>query len=576
MIVPANRCSNISAKLYLANSIAEIENITTPALGDVAMIITDGDFDVWVLVGPDDADDPNGFDVLTSKGCGVWAKSNQTANPVAFGADPTGVADSTEAINEAMASAFSQGANHTDASQIGRLITFPAGIFRMASSGLMQSDRIIIQGQPGGATTIITDGAFPAFIASPGTLQKIYGPGFRDIRFQSLITSRDVGSAAIKFNAAEQFFVENCTFDLRTQYGIWIVDSIAGHIDKSYFNTGLWAIQGMQYGIFSEVTNNASVATGANNVTIKRCVIQRTTTAGIALLGQPIHDPPTSIRRQAGGIALIDNQIEHNYGDGIQLLRNRAARIQGNWLEDNGADGASGHGHIMDLATGWDESFSAPANSGLNASLFISQNEFAGNDNAHADFKQIDLKFSVCPLIEQNVFHVTNPIGILSNCRGLTIRNNWSTSGEPTLSGTLPNSCEIHDNFNGPTSAVTTPRRWTGGLCDYTATVRPLTLTNELDTTPTIIDSTVGRVRFFVLNYAVPTSITFFDDPKEGDYLTILFANSNTTIVHGTNNAISLKGNINWNAPIRSMLTLRYIDSNGFTNRWIEVSRTEP
>lgn len=494
---------------------------------------------------------------------------------VRYGADETGVLASNTAFTTALAVVKDQGANHTEASRIGGRIKLPAGVFKLTSTITIGKDQVLIEGDANGGTVVHTTGAFPAFTVDNSTLQKSYGVVFRNIRFTSTVTDRAAGSAAIKFVAAENFTVENCLFHLQTKYGVWMVDCITGRILNNQFDSGDWQNQGMDYAIYGESSNDASVASGTNATVVALNTIRYTVTAGLALKGQPISDSPTTLRRECSGVQVFGNHFEHNYGDSIQLLRNRSWFIVGNWFEDGGLDAASGHAYINDIATDDNEASGGGANSGLNAAISIRANTFGGHDNAHANFEHVSLSFTVNAIIDGN-YLTSGIIGVTADCRGLVVRNNWSSQDEPTLAGALPASRVIHDNFNGPTASATNAVRWTGDFETFDGGDTPVAITATSDTTPSIIDSTVGKVRKFVLAATGALTITQFDDAQHGDVLHLIWANGNTTLQNTTGNSgINLAGQANFTGATKDTMTLMYVDggSSGFTARWFEISR---
>jgi hypothetical protein len=89
----------------------------------------------------------------------------------------------------------------------------------------------------------------------------------------------------------------------------------------------------------------------------------------------------------------------------------------------------------------------------------------------------------------------------------------------------------------------------------------PVTFTDG-DTTPSVAG---GKV--FKTNNTAATSITFFDDPIEGQEITIIFGDANTTLVAGT--TVKLKDGLNYTGALNGTIQLVY---QGGT--WYETGRS--
>jgi len=225
------------------------------------------------------------------------------------------------------------------------------------------------------------------------------------------------------------------------------------------------------------------------------------------------------------------------------------------------------------MATDYDEAVSAGQVSGLNAALLISTNTFGGHDNAHADFQHIGLKFVTSVLIQCNYF-TAGIIGLLITVRGFTMSSNWSSLSEPTLAGTIPEHRDIYDNYNGPISGGTSATRWLGSF-NESKQPKAITLTDQTETTPSLLDSQLGRINTVIFNYVSAGTVTMFDDAEEGDELTLIFTDGNTTIGNTSgDNGINLVGGVDFVGTAIDTMQLKYIDSNGLSNRWLEISRS--
>lgn len=83
MILAANRCRDRAPSIYVADSLSEIASILNPKLGDIAMIVAEGDFDTWRLVSSSVS--PDGLDIIQSNACEyVWVRSGTVVNVAPF------------------------------------------------------------------------------------------------------------------------------------------------------------------------------------------------------------------------------------------------------------------------------------------------------------------------------------------------------------------------------------------------------------------------------------------------------------------------------------------------------------
>lgn len=124
MILAADRCRERSPNFYVADSLSEIEGILNPRLGDVALMVTEGSFDVWRLTESDAT--PDGSEVIQSNACEyLWIKASGSlgfVTPQLFGARGNGTTDDTEPVFEAFDSLPASGGE-----------VLMVGVFRMTS-----------------------------------------------------------------------------------------------------------------------------------------------------------------------------------------------------------------------------------------------------------------------------------------------------------------------------------------------------------------------------------------------------------------------------------------------------------
>jgi len=475
-----------------------------------------------------------------------------------IGWDPTGVTSSRTAFLNALELVYEQGANHVDAAQIGGRIIVPYGIALLDNSVPIISDNIEIIG--GHGATIRTNGAFPAFTVEANPLQKIYGTLFRGLRFTSTVVDRSAGSGAISAIDAEMLRILWCKFHLSTQYAVKWENAISSYIENCDFDTGVWGVEGAQYGLWAI----ANATSGCNASHVVTSTFRRTTIAGVALLGTQ-----SGTKRECAGNSIAWNDFEHNYGDAIQLCRNRALDCNNNWIEDNGLDAAVGHAAIKDTATDDDEN----ATSGVGCANSFTRNVFGSNDNADAGFSHLDLTFQTNPYIGSNYFTAGN-LSLTATLPGLTIENNWGSSTVPVLIGALPTFRYFRNNRLGPTTTFSAARPWNGSFYDYDPQWKPQIAT-DTDTTPSLVAATFGRIHTLLLSNTVATTLTYLDDGYEGMIVRLIATNGNSTLQNGVDNAFNLAGAVNYVMSTRDSITLMLIDTGGFTLRWIELGRSE-
>jgi hypothetical protein len=89
------------------------------------------------------------------------------------------------------------------------------------------------------------------------------------------------------------------------------------------------------------------------------------------------------------------------------------------------------------------------------------------------------------------------------------------------------------------------------------------------DTTPSVLGHSILSI-----TNTNPTSITLFDGQQPGHFLTCIFRDNNTTIVHNLSKII-LAGGANFVATSGSTLTLFY-DERAGSGAWREISRMVP
>lgn len=134
-ILAADRCQSRAPSIYVADSLSEIPAIPNPKLGDVAMMVAEGAFDVWRLIESDA--EPDGSEVIESNTCTyVWVKASNAGDlitPFMFGARADGSDDSIPVQLAANASA-------------GGTLVIPSGFTFVVSQINLPSDTIVAGG----------------------------------------------------------------------------------------------------------------------------------------------------------------------------------------------------------------------------------------------------------------------------------------------------------------------------------------------------------------------------------------------------------------------------------------------
>lgn len=126
------------------------------------------------------------------------------SNVVSFGADPTGVADSTAAINACIAAVNAAGTG---------VVNYPAGSYLVGSLGVYVNyvlGSILHQGASRDGTVIINGSTNQPAIQCGNGVTQIYGGGIRNMRFtQKAGVTATSGNTAFTYSLVGQFLIDN-------------------------------------------------------------------------------------------------------------------------------------------------------------------------------------------------------------------------------------------------------------------------------------------------------------------------------------------------------------------------------
>lgn len=141
----------------------------------------------------------------------------EVVNVLDYGADPTGVADSTAAIQAAVTTAASRG---------GGVIELPAGTLSVSGTVLVQASNIVFRGKGSGATVIsVTSATANTFTFAGTSAPGIYDCGMFDLSFVQAVP-RTAG-VTISLSLCNQFVADRVYVDAAWQaWDIYVTNNI--------------------------------------------------------------------------------------------------------------------------------------------------------------------------------------------------------------------------------------------------------------------------------------------------------------------------------------------------------------
>lgn len=203
-ILAANPCTSKAPTIWTLGSLEDFDRIKQPQIGDIATFITGEATSFWTFQAPY-AGETDGFFAIAGGCQGAWVNGGSAINVVLFGADPTGVEDSTEAIEAAQ-----------DALPItGGTLFFPIGSYRF--NLVINKNNVIIDGT-GFAKSMAAPTTANKFIPADTSLPLIQvgnntalinGFQMRNCSLSGFNGSGTYGTVGIRFMSAWQCFLSN-------------------------------------------------------------------------------------------------------------------------------------------------------------------------------------------------------------------------------------------------------------------------------------------------------------------------------------------------------------------------------
>jgi len=224
---------------------------------------------------------------------------------LSFGADPTGVNDSTAAIQEAV--------------NQGGLIIIPPGHYLISSTILITRSNTEIQGQTGSELLLSSsdsqDGIRAVIDGSLWTLQNIAVTGVTIVN-QVYETGEDLNyTSGINFNGVQSGRVQNCTVTNFQEQGVNLIDCQGVHV------TGC-TITGARHGIGVNGNEYIGANYGSTDVQIDGNHIMSPWDTGIVI---GIHSNDTTAS---------NNIIENSGAHGMDIFNCSNVVVQGNTIKD--------------------------------------------------------------------------------------------------------------------------------------------------------------------------------------------------------------------------------------------------
>jgi hypothetical protein len=426
-----------------------------------------------------------------------------------FGAVGDGVANDTAAIQATIDAAYAMGGN---------TVYFPSGTYLSSALTITNKPYVSLKGAGYGATIIKNSGAVnPLLLVNSTNVPNPvnFNASIEDIYFQA--DSSAVGM--VKIENIYNFKISRCwidanptaTFDLRISSCLFLT------VDDCWLRSG---------DVVIDLYHNATYQSPPNAINVERCVIEGGKTWGVKFIGGSLLRLIGNTYQDNGDTNDVNHGAVYSdlccpYGEGIAVI------IEESWFEGNkgaivrfGSTPYSSHSIINDSI-----GFGGSTTAGIYATTPPGGNHtlvFATNcqfQNSTYDFHS-----------------QTGASMVLYDCVGTTASLSPTTSAFP-----LPHQ---------PSSSTSTSALHSfGGI--------PIA---DGDTTPD-----VTRAGLLVTANTGSTPITFFDGGVDGQVVTLLANDVNTTLVYGANFRVA--GTQLRNLNYRDVVTFVY-----FGGVWYEIA----
>lgn len=366
--------------------------------------------------------------------------------------------------------------------------------------------------------------------------------------------------------------------------GLWIGNVNAGEseteclISGNYVNaTGHSGIAGnLVRGVISNNrcigTSGAGIVQASSVVTNSGDYAKQVTIVGNVCKGNTFHGIQVGDPQAAGDyveyLSVTGNVCEANANSGIYLVDARDCSISGNVCRDNATSGGSNSGILIARAKRISISGNLCGDSRSGASRTQVYGIGMVAQSAALDIEDINISGNVCRNNLTNGIYAVNAgsgtidsLSIVGNscpdngARGISVAHTADGKIAPVVC--VGNICLGNTSADirlDPTNCIIEGNKFSSQN-SYTVTF------TDQDTTPSV----AGR-RYFKCNNSLATAITNFDDGVEGQEITIVFSDANTTIADSG----SFKLNGAFSSTADDVLTLVLVGSS-----WYEKSRSQ-
>jgi hypothetical protein len=507
-------------------------------------------------------------------------------NPLDYGADPSGVADSTAAINAAIV-----------ATSAGKALVFSPGTYKITAPVLVDKG-IKIYGM---GAQILCAGLTAYF--------NINGTGINGLQFLDLklygdgTTGNTPAGGAIQSPSGtetEDLLIENCTFqDL--SFGVAINSNLSGYhrrpvVKNCHFVNMVGNSSGTGNGLNFAGGNTAvmdAIAEGNTFSGIGRHALYVSSGANISIVNNVFQSQSNATERIAAcAVARARNVLVANnafYANSVALSvepaesavvaqnhpDTRAVNVVGNLFRDNirydiivgNEDTASGSRNVYDVRISDNLIYKADTSNYAGILILRGNKLVVENNLIDASAVTVDYTFGAIYLaavvvtgqtsndyvIRNNKIICALAGGSITDTRGINLGDSNVKAIKLLIeSNDITAITKIH-NYTSLGALTQTSAGLTGLVGVYTAG----------DTTPN-----VDGISFMYVANSGATSITQFDNGVNGQELTLLFADGNTTITRA--NAY-LQGGSDYTSSANSTLKLV-----SYGNKWYEIARETP
>jgi hypothetical protein len=507
-------------------------------------------------------------------------------NPLDYGADPSGVADSTAAINAAVV-----------ATPAGKALVFSPGTYKITAPVLVDKGIKIC----GIGAQILCSGATAYFNVS-GT--GINGLQFLDLKlYGDGTTGNTPAGGAIQSPSGtetQDWIIDNCTFE-DLSFGVAINSNLSGYhrrpvVKNCHFVSMVGSSSGTGIGlnfaggnvnvmdaiaegnVFSDIGRHSLYVSSGSNISIVNNVFQAQSNATERIAACAV--------ARARNVLIANNAFYANSvgvsvepAESAVVAQNhpdtRAVNVVGNLFRDTARydilvgteDTASGTRGIYDVRIS-DNLIYKTDDANYAGVLILNGNKIVVEDNL-IDATQVSVNYTFGAIylaatpvtgqtssdyaIRNNKIVCALTGGSITDTRGINLGDSNVKAIKLLIAGNDISAITKIHNYTSLGALTQTSAGLTGLVGIYTAG----------DTSPN-----VDGISFMRVANSGATSITQFDNGVDGQELTLLFADSNTTITRA--NAYFQSGS-DYTSAVNSTLKLV-----SYNSKWYEIARETP